>query len=99
LSAFDDTRSEPEIAPLERGVLRPAPGFPQFLTARLEQLGRIAFLQHLPIALDFLLGILLGRGKARQGHCEHPGQDALNTHDCLPRGMCAAASAGVSRQQ
>src|SRR5439155_20705 len=92
-------RPEAEVAVLERGVLRSALACPVLGAARFVELGRIALLQELPVAVYFLQGVLLSRGKARQARREHPGQDALNTHGSVPRGVVPrrASAAGDDR--
>src|SRR5256885_9692075 len=84
IGAFYKPRPEAEVAALERGVLRPAPALPQLFAARLVELRRIAVLQELPIALDFLQGVLLSRRETRQHRRQHSGQNAVDAHRFPP---------------
>src|SRR5438034_5559660 len=71
IRALQHARAAPEVAFLERGVLRALRFFPERLALELEELGRAAFGDHLAVALDFLGAVLrLGHARRSTAHGE-----------------------------
>ena len=97
VGALHHARPEPEVALLERDVLRARGLLPQALAARFPQLGGVAVLQRLAVLLDFLLGVLPEDQRRREA--PPPAQPPPRPRCVYPRSSSDASGAELRARQ